>query len=55
MTIDYNTENSAFLFIDIQEKLVAMLKEKIRETIKDIKKDRQKKKIEKENALKMQY
>ena len=30
MTIDYNTENSAFLFIDIQEKLVAMLKEKIR-------------------------
>ena len=30
MTIEYNTENSAFLFIDIQEKLVAMLKEKIR-------------------------
>lgn len=29
MTININTENSAFLFIDIQEKLVSMLKEKI--------------------------
>lgn len=29
MAIDITTENSAFLFIDVQEKLVAMLKEKI--------------------------
>lgn len=29
MTININTENSAFLFIDIQEKLVNMLDEKI--------------------------
>ena len=29
MTIDINIENSAFLFIDVQEKLVSMLKEKI--------------------------
>lgn len=29
MTININTENSAFLFIDIQEKLINMLEEKI--------------------------
>lgn len=29
MSINITTENSAFLFIDVQEKLIAMLKEKI--------------------------
>ena len=32
MTIDINSENSVFLFIDVQEKLVSMLKEKIGNT-----------------------
>lgn len=34
MTIDINSQNSVFLFIDIQEKLLGMLKEKIAESCK---------------------
>ena len=30
MAININTENSVFLFIDVQEKLIEMLKEKIK-------------------------
>ena len=35
MTINITQENSVFLFIDIQEKLVGMLKDKINEKCKN--------------------